>query len=255
MQSVLVVAITLLLMTVCAKAQVPASRQLHPQRVRGGHILKRNLDMGDYTTTRFRRTLGSFFSFSTPHLANLLAIEGVPLYRKERRHSKDVYRFQLAENGTVVSEVECDAVFRKKETFRLLGRQDSSFFGKANVDYLGASIQLSGQKDWWDVVATNLHGSKNEEQKGIIQKGDQKIRFKRTALLLHEKTPTRSDISSLMTTLQTVYAFTINDEVVGAVSFRRPKLRLWLKPGLDNETKTVISSVAAMLVHRRNLYR
>lgn len=239
-----------------AWSQVQKATSLQPDRIKGGRFLKWNLSYGDYSTTRFRRTLGSFFSFRTPQLANLLMIEGVPLYRKDKRRSKDVFHFKLMKGEQPVSYVDSRAIFRKNETFRLFPRQDSSFFGKRNVDYLQALIQVGEDTaNRWSVVASNLNGSKDEEQKGVIRKGAQEISFVKTGVLLREKRWDQYDINSLMTTLQSVYAFTYNNEVVGAVSFRKTERKVWLKEELDEEIKTVISSVSALLTRRRQLYR
>lgn len=106
-------------------------------------------------------------------MANLLVIEGMPLYKKDKRRSKDVFYFELEKDGQLVSHVESHAIFRKNETFRLFHRQDSSFFGKRNVDLLRASIQTGKDTlNKWSVVASNLNGSKEEEQKGVIRKGN-----------------------------------------------------------------------------------
>lgn len=239
-----------------AWSQVQKATHLQLDKIKGGRFLKWNLSFGDYRTTHFCRTLGSFFSFRAPQPANLLVIEGVPLYRKDKRRSKDVFHFKLKKGEQLVSYVESSTVFRKNETFRLFPRQDSSFFGKRNVDFLQALIQVGGDTaNRWRLVASNLNGSKDEEQKGVIRKGSQEIRFVKTGLLLREKRWDKYNINSLMTTLHPVYAFTYNNEVVGAVSCRKTERKVWLKEEMDEEIKTVISSVSVMLTRRRQLYR
>ena len=256
MKKIIIVSICLFGMYTCW-SQAKRATQLEPKKIHGGRFfLRKNLSFGAYKTVHFRRTFGSFFSFRAPQFANLLVIEGVPLYRKDKRRSKDVFRFDLKKDGQAASYVESRAIFRKNETFRLLDHQDSSFFGKTNVDYLQAVIEVGiDTANRWDVVASNLNGSKDEEQKGIIKKGRQEIRFVRSNLLLREKQLDKNDISSLLTTLQPVYAFTYNNEIVGAVSFRKTERKVWLKEDLDEELKTVISSVSALLTRRRQLYR
>jgi uncharacterized DUF497 family protein len=247
-----------ILMAVQGQAQKPsqAALSLQPYRLSGQSGLKRNLSFGDYRTDRFRRTLGSFFSFGTFSLANaILQVEGIPLYKKDRNRSKDVFRFELLKNGEKLAATESRAIMRKNETFRLLSRQDSSFFGASNTDFLEAVIRLEGDSsEGWQMAASNLNGSKDEEQRGIIRKDTQEIRFTKTSLALQEKEYDRSDPRSLLATLNLVYAFTYRNEIVAAVSFRETDRRIWFSDKLDETIKTVIASAAAVLTFRRELY-
>jgi hypothetical protein len=104
-------------------------------------------------------------------------------------------------------------------------------------------------------VASNLNGSKEEDQKGVIRKENREIRFVKTALLLRGKRWEKNNINSLMTTLEPAYAFTYNNEIIGAVSFRKTDRKVWLKDGLEDEIRTVICSVSALLTRRRQIYR
>jgi hypothetical protein len=242
-----------------AKAQEQSARalDLRPYQLRGQKSpFKRNLDFGDYSTTHLRRTLGSFFSFGNFSLANaLLQIEGIPLYKNRKSRSKDVFRFELEKNGQTISRTESKAVLRKNETFRLLQKQDSSFFGARNVDFLEAVIQVGDDtSNRWQLAASNLNGTKDEEQKGLIRKGSEEIRFVKTTLVLQDKAVDKDDISSLLASLNLVYSFTYNNQIVGAVSFRETERRFWIREDLDENIRTVIASAASLLTFRRELY-
>jgi hypothetical protein len=236
-------------------AQVKVPKKLEAIPINGGSIFHKNLDIGPYETTRFRRSIASFFSFQTPQLANLLKIAGIPLIKKEHRYSTDVFNFKLRYMGQTISRVEADAVFNKKENFRLLSKQDSTFFGKANVDVIAATVIIENDGATWHMVASNLNGSKAAAQDGIIKNGDQEIRFYKTNLLLPGTVTSKTPIGNLHQELQTVYAFTRNEEIVAAVSFYKRGRRLWLHTDLTEAERTVITSISALLIKRRPLYR
>lgn len=250
-----IILITGILMAVQGQAQKQAL-SLQPHRLSGQSGLKRNLSFADYRTEGFRRTLGSFFSFGSFSLANaLLQVEGIPLYKRDKHRSKDVFRFELLKNGRKLAATESRAILRKKETFRLLSRQDSSFFGGANTDFLEAVIRLEGDSsEGWQMAASNLNGSREEEQKGIIRRDTQEISFVMTGLALPDKEYDRSDPRSLLATLNLVYAFTYKNQVVAAVSFRETERKIWFSETLDENIKTVIASAAAVLTFRREIY-
>jgi len=220
------------------------------------HPLRRNLTFGEYKTDKIRRTLGSFFYFKPPSLKNILKVGDIPLYKKDRLRAKDVFRFDMEKNGKPVSSTECRAILRKNETFRLLRKQDSSFFGARNVDFLDARIRLeSDTSNIWSMVASNLNGSKDEEQKGIIRLGDEEITFVKTTLLLRDKAVSDNSPISLLATINLVYAFTFKDEVVAAVSFKEADRRFWVKEDLDEPIKDVLAAAASLLTIRRDIYQ
>lgn len=235
----------------------PAEMQLRPYRMTGqDHLLRRNLTFGEYKTDRIRRTWGSFFSFHPPSLANILKVGDIPIYKKDRLRAKDVFRFDMEKNGKLVSSTESRAILRKNETFRLLRKQDSSFFGAKNVDFLDARIRLaSDTNQLWSMVASNLNGSKDEEQKGIIRLGDQEITFVKTTLLLPDKPVNASNPISLLATINMVYAFTYKNEVVAAVSFKEADRRFWIKEDLNQPLKDILAAAASLLTIRRDIYQ
>lgn len=218
--------------------------------------LRRNLSFDGYKTQGIHRTLGSYFSFGNFSIANeILQVEGMPLYKKDKNRSKDVFRFELEKNDSAISITECKSIMRKNETFSIFKKQDSSFFGANNVDLLEARIQLGQDTaNVWQVVASNLNGSKEEEQKGIARKGDQAIHFVKRVMLLREKPVEKNNIESLLATANIVYSFTYNDEIVAAVSFKETDRKIWFKDLLNEPIKTIIASLACMLTLRRDLY-
>ncbi len=238
-------------------SMAPAVSDLRPYRMTGqDHSLKRNLKFADYRTRKIRRTLGSFFYFRQPSLANLLKIGDIPLYRKDRLRAKDVFRLDLEKENRPVTSIECRAVLRKNETFRLLGRQDSSFFGARNVDYLDARIRMAADTAMiWSMLASNLNGSRDEEQKGKIRNGDREITFVKTTLMLRELPVSKNNPLSLLSGISMVYAFSIDGRVVGAVSFKETDRQFWIQEDLDEPVKDVIASAASLLTIRKDLYK
>ena len=240
---------------------VPPKLALHlqPYRLKGGHFLHKNMAFANYKTRRFRRTLGSFFAAPSIQPANLLRIGGIPLYHKKLRWSKDVFRFDVYKEGQLTSTVECRATLLTNETFNLFQlEQDSSFFGARNEDLLEARIQLADQpSQYWEVVATNLNGSKQEAQKGIIRKDSTEIHFTRTFAVLKER-PAQSDaLKGLYSSIYNVYAFTYKQEVVATVTVdeRGRQKKVWLNKNLDPTLTTVIANTAMLLTARRTIYK
>lgn len=240
-----------------ANAQPPnMATQLRAAWLKGNHLFKRNLSFNEYHTSGFRRTLGSLFHLRAPSLINGLArVHGIPLYHRDRYRAKDVFSFDLKENGVVISHTECRSYFRKNETFHLFGRQDSSFFGKANTDGLHGMIQVGSDTcNIWEIVAANLNGSREEEQGGVIYQNNTEIRFALNTMLLRDHPADDNDISRLLLSDQLAYTFSFMNEVVAAVSFRKKHRKIWLKQDLDPTMKTVIISACSLLTFRRNLY-
>ena len=235
----------------------PADMQLQPYRMTGqDNPLRRNLAFGEYRTDHIRRTLGSFFYYKPPSLANILKVGDIPLYKKDRLRAKDVFRFDLERNGLPVVSAESRAILRKNETFHLLHKQDSSFFGARNVDFLDARIRLvSDTSAVWSLAASNLNGSKDEDQKGLIRKGDEEISFVKTTLLLRDQPVRDNSPVSLLASINLVYAFSYKGRVVAAVSFKEADRRFWINEELDEPVKDIIAAAASLLSIRRDLYQ
>ena len=233
--------------------------QLQPKRLKGGHFLRKNVSFGDYKTRHFRRTLGSFFAVRPLQPANLVTFGGIPLYHHQLRWSKDVFRFELVKEGQKTSTVECRATLLTNESFSLFRlRQDSSFFGARNEDLLEARIQLAHQPNqFWEVVATNLNGTKREAQKGLIRKDSVTIEFIRTPAVLRERPVEKGNTQSLFSSLYQVYAFSYQQEVVAAVTVDESgrHKKTWLKEALNADLADAIASTIAILTARRTIYK
>lgn len=233
--------------------------QLQPSRLKGGHFLRKNVSFGDYKTQRFRRTLGSFFAVRPLQPINLISLGGIPLYHHKLRWSKDVFRFELLKEGQKISTVECRATLLTNEMFSLFRlQQDSSFFGARNEDLLEARIELANQPNqFWEVVATNLNGTKREAQKGLIRKDSITVEFIRTPAVLREHPIEKGNRKSLFSSLYQVYAFSYQREVVAAVtvdeSGRRKKT--WQKENLNTDLANAIASTITILTARRTIYK
>lgn len=230
--------------------------ELQPYTISGrGWPLKR-LHFAEYKTHRFRRNIASWFSFGTFNIGNkILKVHGVPLYQKYKTRSKDIFSFALKTDSGIVSRTACRAILRKNETFRLFKPKDSSHFKIKNVDYLEAQIRTdSDTAHVWHMVATNLNGSEDAEQQGIIRCGDKEIRFIKTTCLLREEPVNRNDMKSLFTSLNMVYLFTYNDENIAAVSFKLHGKKFWCRDDLDSNIKAVVASAATLLCMRNDLY-
>src|SRR5689334_578002 len=78
--------------------------ELQPYRISGRESpLKRNLHFAGYKTHKFRRNIASWFSFGTFNIGNeILKVHGVPLYKKYKTRSVDIFSFALkTDSGTV----------------------------------------------------------------------------------------------------------------------------------------------------------
>lgn len=240
-------------------AQTPANAYLalQPYEVYGhDNPFKLNISFGPYKTQHIHRTLGSIFSFGTVSVQNvILDMSGVPFHLEDGGRSKDVFSFDLRQGDSLVSSTHCRAVMHTKERIHLRSPLDSSFFGANNVDFLQGIIMLgkdTGQV--WQVTASNLNGSKDAPQKGIIRHDTSQISFIKTTMLLREKAVDRTDVSSLLATLNMVYTFTYQNQVVAAVSYKDADKRVWFHEKLDPAIRHVIANAAMILTLRRQLY-
>jgi hypothetical protein len=230
---------------------------LQPYRISGREMLfKRNLHFAGYTTHHFHRNIASWFSFGTFNIKNeILKIHGVPLYKKSKNRSVDIFSFALKTDSGIVSHTECRAVMRKNETFSLFRPKDSAFFKIKNVDYLEARIQTDNDTAHvWYLAAANLNGSEKAEQQGMIRCGDSAIYFVKTTQLLRDQPADRNDPKSLFTSLNIVYLFTYNNEAIAAVSFKLNGKLFWCRDDLNSHLKTIIASAASLLCLRNDLY-
>lgn len=231
--------------------------ELQPYNISGrDKPLKRNLSFAGYKTHQFRRNIASWFSFGTFNIKNeILKIGSVPLYKKDKNRSVDIFSFALKTDTGIASRTECRAVMRKNETFSLLKPKDSSFFKIKNVDFLEARIQTGNDTAHiWYMAAANLNGSEEAEQQGIIRCGEKEIRFVKTTLMLREEPVNRDDVKSLFTSLNIVYLFTYNDKNIAAVSFKLFDKKFWCREDVDSDIKAVVASAATLLCLRNNLY-
>jgi hypothetical protein len=233
--------------------------QLQPYRLKGGWFLKKNLSFEEYKTSRFQRTFGSYFANRPLFGGTLLAIEGVPIYHRNQRHSKDVFHFELYHQGVLKTITNVRAMMSQNESFFLFrSRQDSSFFGNRNSDFLEARIEFpNAPVQTWEVWASNLNGSKPEAQKGMIRKDTTTIHFIRTMTVLRDKPVDQMNPESLFTSLYATYAFTYQNEIIATVTVDEGKKdrKLWLKQGLSSEIKDVIASTVVILTKRRDIYK
>lgn len=231
--------------------------ELQPYKIAGrDKPFKRNLSFAGYKTYQFRRNIASWFSFGTFNIKNeILKIGNVPLYKKSKTRSVDIYSFALKTDTGIVSHTECRAVLRKNETFSLFRPKDSAFFTIKNVDYLEARIRTDDDTAHvWHLAAANLNGSEEAEQQGVIRCGDKEIRFIKTTRMLRDEPVSREDMNSLFTSLNIVYLFTYNDEDIAAVSFKLTDKKFWCRDDLDSDIKAVVASIATLLCLRNDLY-
>jgi len=217
---------------------------------------KRNLRFAGYKTHHFHRNIASWFSFGTFNIKNeILKVHGVPLYKKSKTRSVDIFAFALKTDSGIVSHTECRAVLRKNETFSLFWPKDSAFFKIKNVDYLDARIRTDNDTAHvWYLAAANLNGSEEAEQQGIIRCGDSAIYFAKTTQLLRDQPANRNDPRSLFTSLNMVYLFTYNDKPIAAVSYKLDGKLFWCRDDLDSRLKTIVASAATLLCLRNDLY-
>lgn len=250
----------LLLLGTQLNAQTPSTAYLalQPYEVNGNNNpFKLNISFGAYKTQHISRSLGSVFNFGSFSVEDiLLDMAGMPLLTGDRHRAKDVFSFDLKQEGQVISSARCRAILRQNEKVRLLSPSDSSFFSLNNVDFLQAVIALNNDSSQvWQMAASNLNGSMNEPQKGLLRHDTTVISFEKTTMLLREKAVDRSDISSLLATLNLVYCFTYRNQVVAAVSYKEADKRVWLHEKLDPQLARVIANAAMVLTLRRQLYQ
>jgi hypothetical protein len=238
-------------------AQVDMELQLQPYKIYGReNPLKHNISFAGYKTHNFHRNIASWFSFGNFSIANeILKIDGIPLYRKEKTRSVDIFSFALKTDSGIVSHTECRAVLRKNETFHLFKPKDSSFFKIKNVDYLEARIQTDKDTSHiWYIAAANLNGTIDGEQQGVIRCGDQEICFVKTTCLLRDEPVDKDDVKSLFTSLNIVYLFTYKEQHIAAVSFKLTDKKFWCRTDLDANIRTIVASTASLLCLRNDLY-
>lgn len=246
-----------ILATLSLFAQKEVDMDLQPYKMVGqGNPFKHSLSFAGYETHKFRRNIASWFSFGQFNPGNkILQIHGVPLKKKYKTRSVDIFSFEMTTDSGVVSRTESRAVLRKNESFKLFKPKDSSFFKINNVDYLEARIQMSNDTaQIWYLAAANLNGTKDEEQKGVIRCGGKEIRFIKTTCLLRDEPVDRNELKSLFTALHIVYLFTYNDQNIAAVSFKLSDKKFWCRDDVDSTIKTVVASAASLLCFRNDLY-
>ena len=239
------------------REQAVVDLALQPYKVSGREVpLQRNLRFAGYKTHHFHRNIASWFSFGTFNIASeILKIQGVPLYKKYKNRSVDIFSFALKTDAGIASHTECRAVMRKNETFSIFRPTDSAFFKIKNVDYLEARIRTDRDTAHvWHLAAANLNGSAEAEQQGMIRCGDSTIYFVKTTKLLRDQPANRNDPTSLFTSLNLVYLFTYNHEAIAAVSFKLKGKLFWCRNDLDSHLKTIVASAASLLCIRNDLY-
>ncbi|HLP37038.1 hypothetical protein [Lacibacter sp.] len=230
---------------------------LEPNNIYGRrHPFKRNLSFAAYSTSKLKRTVGSFLMPGTINpLNSILRIEGIPLLHKEKYRNKDVFSFRISKQDNTFLEVECRALLKVREKFTLLRKQDASFFGKKNTDFLIASIVSQHDKaNKWSVIASNLNATNEEAQKGKIISENEEVCFELCNLLLKDANiPNQQEKN--FTTANRVYAFTYNGKIVAAVSVNVNNRKFWIQKDLNINLQDAIAATAAILTIRRNLYR
>ena len=230
---------------------------LEPHTIYGRrHPFKPNLSFAEYNTSKVRRTIGSLLLPGTINpLNSILRVEGIPLLRKERYRNKDVFKFYLVGKSNIKLEVECKALLKVREKFTLLRKQDSSFWGNANTDFLMASIKSLGETaSKWSVIASNLNATNDEPQKGKLISDSVEISFELTSLLLKDANNPNQPEKNFITASR-VYAFTYNGKVIAAVSVKVNSRKLWIHNDLNANLRDAIAATAAILTIRRDLYR
>jgi hypothetical protein len=242
-------------------AQTPANAYmaLQPYEIKGhNNPLTLNVNFGSYKTRHIHRSLGSVFNFGSISFENiLLDMAGVPDYLQgTHQRNKDVFSFDLTQNGETISTTRCRAILHQNERIRLLVPADSTFFTVNNVDFLQALIMLHNDSSQvWQMAASNLNGSMNEPQKGLLRHDTTTILFEKTTMLLREKAVDRTDVSSLLATMNMVYRFTWNNQVIAAVSFKDAEKRFWLHEKANPQLAQVIANATMVLTLRRQLYQ
>lgn len=234
----------------------PIATELTPYIMKGRQSpFKRNISFAGYQTSLLSRTFGSIFYIKNINLINpVFVIEGIPLLQSDKQKRKDIFHFSLNRNGNEIASVECRAFMKKKESFRLLKNQDSSFWGTKNTDILIGAIRLNNDTaTQWNLMASNLNASQEEDQQGKIVKGDEEISFLLTNLVLKESTDSANG-KNLFATLNMVYAFYYKGLIVAAVSVKEAGRKFWIEESLRTELKDVIAATSSILTMRQNLY-
>ena len=230
---------------------------MEPYKMKGRkNPLSKNLSFAEYKTSGVRRKVNTFLTVGTiDPLNQILVIESVPLRRNDKYRNRDAFRFKLKTGDGTYLTTECAAFLKVDERFRLLQKQDSSFWGNRNTDFLIASIVPGSEpSSKWSLVASNLNASKDVEQKGKLVCKDDEISFTVKNLLLKENN--NPDLrEQKFTSLNMVYAFTYKNEIVGAVSVKEIGRSFWIKKNVDKKIKDAIAATAVILTIRRNLYQ
>jgi hypothetical protein len=238
-----------------ANGQVNKAPALSPQKIRGGVLFKKNISFGSYQTKHMHRTIGSFFSGRAIIPGNLLKVEGVPIYHKEKRRSKDHFHFDLNDEGQKIAYVDVQATMLQNETFHLFRKQDSTFFGKANTDVLMASVQPDiDTATWWQLEAYNLNASKDEPQRGTIRQSDKQISFEKKTILLRDH-PNANTLDTLFSSLYMAYEFRYKGEIIAAVAYKDNDRLCWIIPTLEPSIKNAVAATIAILRLRRTIYK
>ncbi len=230
---------------------------LQPYKMEGRkNPLSRNLSFGEYKTSGVQRKASTFLTVGTiDPLNQILVIESVPLRRNDRYRNRDAFRFNLETSDGTFLTTECAAFLKVDERFRLLQKQDSSFWGNRNTDFLIASIAPGSEpSSKWSLVASNLNASKDAEQKGKLVCKDDEISFTVMNLLLKENSSQYLPEQNF-TSLNMVYAFTYRNEIIGAVSVKEIGRSCWIKMNADKKIRDAIAATAVILTIRRNLYQ
>ncbi len=230
--------------------------ELKPYNVKGRNITKRNLSFGVYSTTKLRRSPASIFYVGTINPLNTIARVGTfPLAYTENYKRKDIYRFHLKRSNKEIIKVESKARVQIKEQFSPFNTKESLTSGQRNIDILEASILYnSDTTNIWHMLAENLDGSNEKEQKGRIKSRLAEISFKVENLVLSDDQEVEDGRPGFMK-LQKVYAFSHNGKIIGAVSVYMTKLKFWLDESLDLEIQDIIAAASAVLSLRQNLYK
>ncbi len=230
---------------------------LEPYKMEGRkNPLSKNLSFGEYKTSSVRRKVNTFLTVGTIDPFNqILVIESVPLRRNDKYRNRDAFRFNLETGDGTFLATECAAFLKVDERFKLLQKQDSSFWGNRNNDILIASIVPGSEPaSKWSLVASNLNATKDVEQKGKLVCKDDEISFTVMNLLLKESSSQYLP-EQKFTSLNMVYAFTYQNEIIGAVSVKEIGRSFWIKKNADKRIRDAIAATAAILTIRRNLYQ
>lgn len=216
----------------------------------------RNIYFAGYKTSKIRRTLGSINLFGTINPFNtILRFEQIPYQYKERYRAKDVFKFTLIHEDGASLTAECRGRLKIREAFKLLHHQDSSFWGQRNEDlFIALIVSNNDTANKWSFFAVNLNATSHDPQKGKLTKGDEELNFELTNLVLKQNEKPQSNDPSF-NTMDKVYAFTYQGEIVAAVSVKEANRKFWIKQELNKEIKNVIAASSVILTIRQNIYR